>query len=108
MPELPEVELARRALEEGVVGRVVADADDADGFVCRPHAVGEIAAALRGRTLTAARRRGKAMWLETDGDRGPRLGLHLGMDPDLGALGPTPARSTGPASGVRSAAGARR
>jgi formamidopyrimidine-DNA glycosylase len=45
--------------------------------VCRPHAPGEIAAALLGRRLTAAHRRGKAMWVETDG--GPVLGLHLGM-----------------------------
>jgi formamidopyrimidine-DNA glycosylase len=45
--------------------------------VCRPHAPGEIAAALTGRTLTAAHRRGKSIWLETDG--GPVLFLHLGM-----------------------------
>jgi formamidopyrimidine-DNA glycosylase len=45
--------------------------------VCRPHAPGEIAAALTGHRLTAAHRRGKTMWVETDG--GPVLGLHLGM-----------------------------
>ena len=39
---------------------------------------GEIADALVGRELTAAHRRGKAMWVETSGD-GPVLGLHLGM-----------------------------
>jgi formamidopyrimidine-DNA glycosylase len=47
--------------------------------VCRPHAPGEIAAALVGRTLTAANRQGKSMWIETDGGEGPVLGLHLGM-----------------------------
>ncbi len=51
--------------------------DDSDSYVCRPHAPGEIAAALVGLRLTAAHRRGKMMWVETDG--GPVLGLHLGM-----------------------------
>ena len=49
-----------------------------DSYVCRPHAPGEIADALVGRELTAAHRRGKAMWVETSDD-GPVLGLHLGM-----------------------------
>jgi formamidopyrimidine-DNA glycosylase len=77
MPELPEVERARAAIEEGVLGRRIVRVDDADTWVCRPHAPGEIAAALEGTTLTAAHRRGKAMWVETD--TGPVLGLHLGM-----------------------------
>jgi formamidopyrimidine-DNA glycosylase len=45
--------------------------------VCRPHAPGELEAALTGSRLTAACRRGKSMWCETDA--GPVLGLHLGM-----------------------------
>ena len=49
-----------------------------DTYVCRPHAPGEIAGALVGRRLTAAHRRGKFLWAETD-DGGPDLGLHLGM-----------------------------
>lgn len=77
MPELPEVARARQALEEGALGRRITAVDDADPWVCRPHAPGEIAAALTGATLTEAHRRGKAMWVETD--RGPVLGLHLGM-----------------------------
>ena len=51
--------------------------EDSDTYVCRPHAPGEIAEALVGAKLTAAHRRGKTMWCETD--RGPVLGLHLGM-----------------------------
>ena len=78
MPELPEVERARAAIEERALGRRIAEVDDTDTFVCRPHAPGEIAAALVGRELVAAHRRGKAMWVETD-DGGPVLGLHLGM-----------------------------
>ncbi|WP_244930262.1 DNA-formamidopyrimidine glycosylase family protein [Nocardioides sp. W7] len=77
MPELPEVETARAAIERSALGRIVADVDDSDSFVCRPHAPGEIRSALVGHRLVAARRRGKSMWCETDG--GPLLGLHLGM-----------------------------
>jgi formamidopyrimidine-DNA glycosylase len=79
VPELPEVERARAALEAGALGREIVDVNDSDAYVCRPHAEGEIAAWLVGRRFTAARRQGKAMWLETDGADGPRLGLHLGM-----------------------------
>jgi formamidopyrimidine-DNA glycosylase len=78
VPELPEVEHARAAIEAGALGRRIVAVDDADVYVCRPHAPGEIADALVGRSLVAAHRRGKAMWLETSDD-GPVLGLHLGM-----------------------------
>jgi formamidopyrimidine-DNA glycosylase len=77
MPELPEAERARRQIERAL-GREIVAVDDADTYVCRPHAPGEIAAALTGHRLTAAHRRGKFMWVETD-DGGPDLGLHLGM-----------------------------
>jgi formamidopyrimidine-DNA glycosylase len=76
MPELPEAERARRQLER-VVGREIVGVDDADTYVCRPHAPGEIAAALVGHRLVDTHRRGKFLWAETDG--GPQLGLHLGM-----------------------------
>ena len=77
MPELPEVERARLLIAERALGREIAGVDDSDTYVCRPHAPGEIAAALTGLRLVAAHRRGKTMWVETDG--GPVLGLHLGM-----------------------------
>jgi formamidopyrimidine-DNA glycosylase len=77
MPELPEVERARALIAERALGRPIASVDDSDTYVCRPHAPGELATALTGRTLTDARRIGKSMWVETDG--GPVLGLHLGM-----------------------------
>ena len=78
MPELPEAERARATIERGALLRRIVDVEDADSYVCRPHAPGEIADALVGRELTAAHRRGKAMWVETSDD-GPVLGLHLGM-----------------------------
>jgi formamidopyrimidine-DNA glycosylase len=78
VPELPDVEGARQHVEAHGLHRRIAAVDDGDTYVSRPHAPGEIADALRGRELTAAHRRGKAMWIETSGD-GPILGLHLGM-----------------------------
>jgi formamidopyrimidine-DNA glycosylase len=78
MPELPEVETARRLIADEALGRRIADVDDSDTFVCRPHAPGELRAALAGRMLTAVRRQGKTMWCETS-EGGPDLGIHLGM-----------------------------
>ena len=77
MPELPEAERARLQIER-VLGREIVAVDDRDTYVARPHQPGELAAALTGRRLTAAHRRGKFLWVETDDD-GPELGLHLGM-----------------------------
>jgi len=82
MPEMPEVETARRLIADLALGRRIVGVDDADTFVCRPHSPGELRAALTGRALTAAHRRGKTMWCETsdaDGSPGPDLGIHLGM-----------------------------
>ena len=78
MPELPEVESARATIERAALHRPIADVDDTDTWECRPHAPGEIRAALLGRALTAACRQGKSLWCETERD-GPVLGLHLGM-----------------------------
>ena len=77
MPELPEVESARAVIERSALGRRIAEVDDTDDWVCRPHVPGEIRDALLGRRLVAAHRRGKSMWMETTGDH--VLGIHLGM-----------------------------
>lgn len=95
MPELPEAERARALIAELALGREIAGVDDTDGYVCRPHAPGEIAAALEGRTLTAARRLGKSLWVETDGGAGPDLGLHLGMAGRIVVSGSCGERSAG-------------
>lgn len=93
MPELPEVENARKVLERAV-GRTIRSVDDNDEWVCRPHPPGEIATALVGGTLTVAHRRGKTMWCETTrrgGRPGPHLGIHLGMGGQIvvdGHVGP--------------------
>jgi len=72
------VDRARALIAAHALGRTIAGVDDTDSYVCRPHAPGEIAAALVGRKLVTANRIGKLMWMETDDD-GPDLGLHLGM-----------------------------
>jgi formamidopyrimidine-DNA glycosylase len=78
MPEMPEVETARRLIADLALGRRIVGVDDADTFVTRPHSPGQLRTALTGRTLTTAHRRGKAIWCETS-DLGPILGIHLGM-----------------------------
>src|SRR2546429_8404608 len=91
MPELPEVERARALIEELALGRRIAAVDDSDTYVCRPHAPGEIGAALEGRELVSANRRGKAMGCDTDG--GPVLRAPPRMaGPDRGGDGPQPHR----------------
>ena len=94
MPELPEVETARRLIGDQALHRLIVDVDDSDGYVRRPHAPGELRSALTGRSLTAAHRRGKTLWLETSGtgavpaSGGPELGIHLGMTGRIVITGP--------------------
>ena len=98
MPELPEVENARRLIAEHALGRRISDVDDSDSYVLRPHPPGELKSALTGRRLTAAHRRGKTMWVETSGTSdgpaadadaaGPEVGLHLGMSGRIVVTGP--------------------
>ena len=61
MPELPEVEIVRRGLERGVVGRTIAAVQVHHPRAVRRHLAGatDFAALLTGRTVTAALRRGK-------------------------------------------------
>jgi len=83
MPELPEVEVVRAGLERHVVGRTVAQVEVLHPRPVRRHPTGPtgFVAELRGRTITAARRRGKYLWLPLD-DGNALLG-HLGMSGQL-------------------------
>ncbi|MGY1808403.1 bifunctional DNA-formamidopyrimidine glycosylase/DNA-(apurinic or apyrimidinic site) lyase [Blastococcus sp. SYSU D00669] len=89
MPELPEVEVVRRGLEQWVAGRTVAAVEVHHPRAVRRHLEGtdHFVAALTGRTLTAAHRRGKYLWLplaEPDGTpSGRALVGHLGMSGQL-------------------------
>ena len=46
MPELPEVESARRVLADGALHRRIADVDDHDDYVTRPLTPGALRSAL--------------------------------------------------------------
>ncbi len=77
MPELPEVETVRRALEIGLDGLSVAGVDGHPVMMRRPLDVGLIASRIDGRRFTAARRRGKYLLVDFDG--AGTLMIHLGM-----------------------------
>jgi formamidopyrimidine-DNA glycosylase len=88
MPELPEVEVVRRGLEQWVAGRTVAAVEVRHPRAVRRHLEGaeHFVAALPGRTLTAAHRRGKYLWLPLGQDGasvGSALVAHLGMSGQL-------------------------
>lgn len=77
MPELPEVEYYRR-LAERALHRVVAGVDAPDAWFLKGGLTGrELQDLLLGRQLTAARRIGKLLLLDTDS--GPVVGLRFGM-----------------------------
>ena len=88
MPELPEVEVVRRGLEAHVLGRTIEAVEVLHPRPVRRHLPGpeDFAALLTGRAFTAARRRGKFLWLPLDGAGGAptdALLAHLGMSGQL-------------------------
>jgi formamidopyrimidine-DNA glycosylase len=89
VPELPEVEVVRRGLEQWVAGRTVAAVEVHHSRAVRRHLEGadHFVASLTGRSMTAAHRRGKYLWLplaEPDGSpTGTALVGHLGMSGQL-------------------------
>jgi formamidopyrimidine-DNA glycosylase len=83
VPELPEVETVRRGLARWVVGRTLTRVEVLHPRAVRRHLAGadDFAALLAGRTLEAALRRGKYLWLPLDS--GDALVAHLGMSGQL-------------------------
>ncbi|WP_372734336.1 bifunctional DNA-formamidopyrimidine glycosylase/DNA-(apurinic or apyrimidinic site) lyase [Nocardioides sp.] len=79
MPELPEVEVVREGLARHVVGASVLAVEVLHPRPVRrdPRGPAGFAAALTGRRIDAARRRGKYLWLPLD--NGDALLGHLGM-----------------------------
>ena len=78
MPELPEVEAYRRLAESTALGRRIAVVEVLDAWFLKGGITAEdLDAALVGRRLVAARRRGKLLLLDTDS--GHTLGLRFGM-----------------------------
>jgi formamidopyrimidine-DNA glycosylase len=82
VPELPEVEVIRRGLEQFVVGRRIAEVTVLHPRAVRRHLAGpaDFAARLTGRVVDGARRRGKYLWLPIGDDA---LLAHLGMSGQL-------------------------
>jgi formamidopyrimidine-DNA glycosylase len=79
MPEILEVEAARRVLEARALGREIATVHAPDlWFLKRGTTPVALRHALVGNAFTAARRRGKQIVLDTR-DPAVRLGVHLGM-----------------------------
>lgn len=84
MPELPEVEVVRRGLEAHVVGRVITQVDVFHPRSVRRHepGPGDFEDLLAKKTIVAARRRGKYLWLPLDDAHHAVVG-HLGMSGQL-------------------------
>lgn len=85
MPELPEVEVVRAGLEPAVSGARILHVDVVDDRALTRHdgPAEDFADRLTGRTIAAAVRRGKFLWMplqpEHDDDRPEALVAHLGM-----------------------------
>ncbi len=87
MPELPEVEVVRRGLQDHVVGRRLGAAQFLGSRVARRHLPGpaDLAARVTGNAVLAAERRGKYLWLVLQAPDAHRQALiiHLGMSGQL-------------------------
>ncbi|WP_286929068.1 MULTISPECIES: bifunctional DNA-formamidopyrimidine glycosylase/DNA-(apurinic or apyrimidinic site) lyase [Aeromicrobium] len=79
MPELPEVEVVRRGLDDHVVGRTITAVEVLDSRSVRRHGPGpsDFVARLVARRVESAHRRGKYLWLALDD--GSSILTHLGM-----------------------------
>lgn len=79
MPELPEVEVVRRGLADHVLDRTINAVEVLHPRPVRRHLAGpdDFARRLLGQRFTAARRRGKYLWLPTSA--GDAVVGHLGM-----------------------------
>jgi formamidopyrimidine-DNA glycosylase len=94
VPELPEVEVVRRGLEAHVLDHPIDRVEVLHPRPVRRHLPGaaDFAAGLAGRSFTAARRRGKYLWLPltapagpvaSDAGAGDAMLAHLGMSGQL-------------------------
>src|SRR5437868_6919894 len=77
MPELPDVEFARRELQRWIRGATITRAQSSDRWILRPRSPSALRGGLEGRTVHDVARRGK--WLRIELDDGGRLFSHLGM-----------------------------
>lgn len=89
MPELPEVETVRRGLEREAVGREVVGIGVSDPRILKGQPEDRFARRVRGRRITAARRRGKYLLLplEASGAEPVTLCVHFKMRGSLRLCG---------------------
>jgi len=87
MPELPEVETARRRFEKAFKGKRIAEVkgDPADRYLFANAPVAAVDKALTGAKVTGSGRKGKYFWLELD--RKPWPIFHLGMSGNIEVRG---------------------
>jgi formamidopyrimidine-DNA glycosylase len=86
MPELPEVEDARRKLSRWLRGVTIVSARAFDAVIMRPRAPSTLARDLRGRRVERVERRGK--WIRIVLSDGAFLFSHLGMTGDWKRVSP--------------------
>ncbi len=79
MPEMPEIEAARRTVEERALRRTVETVSLRPAGLLVDTSEGTVRSALRGHRLTAARRHGKHLFVKSGEERGRWLRLHFGM-----------------------------
>ena len=77
MPELPEVEMARRLLEAGALYQKIRAIDVRDSRILNSVSAKDLKSALAGRQLCSVLRHGKRLFLQIDS--GLWLALHLGL-----------------------------
>ncbi|WP_396934210.1 DNA-formamidopyrimidine glycosylase family protein, partial [Mycolicibacterium sp.] len=87
MPELPEVEVVRRGLQEHVAGRTITAVRVHHPRAVRRHEAGpaDLTARLLNAQISGTGRRGKYLWLTLED--GAALVVHLGMSGQM-LLGP--------------------
>jgi formamidopyrimidine-DNA glycosylase len=84
VPELPEVEVVRRGIDDHVVGRTITGVAVHDVRSLRRHLAGpaDFVHRVEGRTVVGAARRGKYLWMQLadrDGGADDAVLCHLGM-----------------------------
>ncbi|WVQ77293.1 formamidopyrimidine-DNA glycosylase [Cryptococcus sp. DSM 104548] len=80
MPELPEVERARKLIEESCRGYTIADVDSVEDKIVYTAGTDheEFAREIKGRTITGCERKGKTFWMTLSGE-GRYPVMHFGM-----------------------------
>lgn len=85
MPELPDVEIFRRRIEEHARSRVISEVNLLDKRLLNVESADRLFRTLDGRRLVATTRHGKSLFIELD--NGSLLVLHFGMTGEILTLG---------------------